>query len=265
MTTDSGLPEQVPIWQRSFLPEDLPPAPPVMPATAAPPPPAPLSAPPVPLSALPAPTATPLSALPPPTGPAYGAPAVPAPGYPSTAYAAPPPSAPVAPNRFGILPDPAYDVPAATPYGAPAASGSWPASRPSIMMPIATPKGVVTAGRWGRARGILGLVVGGLMLMASFAGSAGDAFNGMLLMLLAVLQLVWAMGWLVAGQRTIEGSRGAAQAMRVLAFADIAFVMLSVVVLGDTATRGVLGCAIDVYIIVTMFGGEASRWLAGRR
>ncbi len=117
----------------------------------------------------------------------------------------------------------------------------------------------------GYAAAAASVVVGGLMLMASFAGSAGDAFNGMLLMLLAVLQLVWAMGWLVAGQRTIEGSRGAAQAMRVLAFADIAFVVLSVVVLGDTATRGVLGCAIDVYIIVTMFGGEASRWLAGRR
>ena len=248
MTTDSGLPAQVPIWQRSFLPEDLP-APPL--------PAAPLAAPP--------PAASPLSALPPPTGPAYGAPAVPAPGYPSTAYAAPPPSAPVAPNRFGILPDPAYDVPAATPYGAPAASGPGLASRPSIMMPIATPKGVVTAGRWGRARGILGLVIGGLMLMASFAGSAGDAFNGTLLMLLAVVQLVWATGWLVAGQRTIEGSRGAAQAMRVLAFADIAFVVLSVVVLGDTATRGVLGCAIDVYIIATMFGNEASRWLSGRR
>ena len=39
MTTDSGLPAQVPIWQRSFLPEDRPLAlpPPAMPTTAAPP------------------------------------------------------------------------------------------------------------------------------------------------------------------------------------------------------------------------------------
>ena len=73
------------------------------------------------------------------------------------------------------------------------------------------------------------------------------------------------MGWLVAGQRTHRGQPRCGAGDARLAFADIAFVMLSVVVLGDTATRGVLGCAIDVYIIVTMFGSEASRWLAGRR
>ena len=46
-------------------------------------------------------------------------------------------------------------------------------ARPSITMPIATPKGVVTAGRWGRARGILGLVIGGLMLMACSPAAQG--------------------------------------------------------------------------------------------
>lgn len=266
MTTDSGLPEQVPIWQRSFLPEDLPPAPPpAMPTTAAPPPPAPLAAPPVPLSALPAPTATPLSALPPPTGPAYGAPGSAAPTYPSAAYA-PAPAAPAAPNRFGILPDPAYDAAPATPYGA----GAWNpvAARPSITMPVPTPQKVITAGRWGRARGVLVLVFGGMLLLASFAGSSGtgnDAFNGVLLILLSVFLLAWGLGWLVAGQRVIEGSRSAAQALRVLAFIDLGVVALSLASPDPTAWRGLLGAILDIFIIATMFGTEASRWLSNRR
>lgn len=269
MTTDSGLPAQVPIWQRSFLPEELPPAPPLpvpppeMPTLAAPPPPA------TPPSALPAPTATPLSALPPPTGPAYGAPGSAVPAHPSGSANQPPyaaaPAAPAAPNRFGILPDPAYDA-AAAPYGA----GSWSpvGARPPIAMPVPTPQKVITAGRWGRARGVLVLVFGGMLLLASFAGSSGtgdDAFNGVLLILLSVFLLAWGLGWLVAGQRVIEGSRSAAQALRVLAFIDLGVVALSLASPDPTAWRGLLGAVLDVFIIATMFGNEASRWLSGRR
>ena len=55
MSTDPAVPD-VPVWQRSFLPEDR----------SATPPAAPAYPPPV--------AASPVTALPPPTGPAYGTP-----------------------------------------------------------------------------------------------------------------------------------------------------------------------------------------------
>lgn len=263
MSTEPGLPD-VPIWQRSFLPQDGPAAPPSAPA-------APLVAPP--------PAAAPLGALPPPSGPAYGAP-----GYTAPAQAAPPSAyppayaaasaAPVAPNRFGIVPDPAYDVaPPPPPPGAGGYGGGWgappapwtaTASGPTV---YETPKSVITCGRWGRARGILGVLINGLLLVVTLGAPSSRAAASVssAILITAVVSLVVYVLWLYAGQQTVHGDRGAAKLLRILAVADLGVVALLMALGISSVLVGAIGSMLDIYLVVTLFGSTATRWMGNGR
>jgi hypothetical protein len=143
----------------------------------------------------------------------------------------------------------------------------------------------VYAGRWARARGILGVLFSAAVLVPVFVGSSARrpqsiAVNGastsvrstaqlddstvVMLILLFVALLGFYLVWLVAGHRTIHGSRSAASVVFVLSVLDL---VVTVVLLAFSATSvgsALLGSVLSVVIIALLMDRESAAWRKGR-
>ncbi len=126
---------------------------------------------------------------------------------------------------------------------------------------------MITCGRWGRARGILGVLNNGGLLVAILGAPSGRAAAAVssAILIAAVVPLVVYLVWLYAGQQAVRGDRGAAELLRVLAVADLGVVALLMVLGISSVLVGAIGSVLDIHLVVSLFGTAATRWMGTGR
>jgi len=107
------------------------------------------------------------------------------------------------------------------------------------------------------------VLINGLVLAVTLgapSSRAAASTSGAVLTAAAVMMVVYVV-WLYAGDRTVHGDRSAAQVLRILAVADLAIVVLLVLLGLSSILVGAVGSVLDIYLVVTLFGTAATRWM----